>query len=175
LSTTLVKNCVQGDALEMLKEAAAHLVNITRLEQRLMVSGVDIVSYLADSITAFEGHRYHHFGEDIGGALRKVLLSNSTTGKRLPEGVPEEDVIRKTTEGIMSGFFVPGEELEITDKADPNVDIQLDLHRCIAGNQPFFQADLPGCVACYGAVLGQWTAAWSRFSATSRRYTEMDW
>jgi len=144
LSTTLVKNCVQGDALEMLKEAAAHLVNITRLEQRLMVSGVDIVSYLADSITAFEGHRYHHFGKDIGGALRKVLLSNSTTGKRLPEGVPEEDVIRKTTEGIMSGFFVPGEELEITDKADPNVDIQLDLHRCIAGNQPFFKQIFQG-------------------------------
>lgn len=144
LSTTLVKNCVQGDALEMLKEAAAHLVNITRLEQRLMVSGVDIVAYLADSITAFERHRYHRFGKDIGGALRKVLLSNSTTGKRLPEGVPEEDVIRKTTEGIMSGFFVPGEVLEITDKADPNVDIQLDLHRCIAGNQPFFKQIFQG-------------------------------
>jgi hypothetical protein len=139
LSTTLVKSCVQGDALEMMKEAAHNFINITRLEHRFMVSGVDIVSYLADSITAFENHRYEHFGEDIGGALRKILLSNSETGKALPEGIPEEDVIRKTTEGIMSGFFIPGEELEITDSADPNVDIEIDLHNCIAGNRPFFK------------------------------------
>jgi len=139
LSTTLAKSCVQGDALEMMKEAAHNFINITNLEHRFMVSGVDIVSYLADSITAFENHNYEQFGEDLGGALRKVLLSNSTTGKALPEGVPEEDVIRKTTEGIMSGFFIRGEELEITDTADPNVDIEIDLHNCIAGNRPFFK------------------------------------
>jgi hypothetical protein len=139
LSTTLVKSCVQGDALAMLKETARHLVNITYLEKRFVVSGVDIVSALASSVDAFEEHRYHAFGADIGKALRKVLLSNATKGTALPEGVPEEEIIRKTTEGIVKGFFVRGETIEITDTQDPNVDIRLDLRRCIAGNRPFFK------------------------------------
>jgi hypothetical protein len=104
-----------------------------------MVSGVDVVKYLAKAIEDYEDRAYHSFGADIGNSLRKILLSKSTTGRTLPEGVPEEDIIRKTTEGIVSGFFIRGETLEITDTADPNVDINLDLHRCIAGNRKFWK------------------------------------
>jgi uncharacterized protein (UPF0335 family) len=139
LATTLVKNCVQGDALRMLNETAHHLIDMKYLGHRLLVSGVDIAHYLADSIISYEEHRYHSFGKDIGTTLRKVLLSNSSTGSRLPEGVPEEQIIQETTEGLMDGFFVGGSTMEITDSARPDVDINLNLHRCVAGNQPFFK------------------------------------
>jgi hypothetical protein len=39
----------------------------------------------------------------------------------------------------MEGFFVGGSSMEITDSVRPDVDIRLDLHRCIAGNEPFFK------------------------------------
>jgi len=39
----------------------------------------------------------------------------------------------------MAGFFVNGEALEITDSARPDVDIRVDLHRCVAGNAAFFK------------------------------------
>lgn len=144
LSTTLIKNCVQGDAVKLLEETAHHLINMTYLESRIIVSGVDILSYLADSITAFENRNYEKFGNDIGAALRKVLLSNSTKSRALPEGVPEQDIIRKTIEGLMQGMFVRGETLEIEDRKYSDVDIKLDLHRCIAGNEPFFNGIFSG-------------------------------
>jgi hypothetical protein len=139
LATTLVKNCVQGDALRMLNETAHHLIDMKYLGHRLVVSGVDIAHCLADSIISYESHHYHRFGKDLGSTLRKILLSNSSRGAHLPEGVPEEDIIQKTTEGLMDGFFVGGSSMEITDSAHPDVDIKLNLHRCIAGNQPFFK------------------------------------
>jgi hypothetical protein len=139
LATTLVKNCVKVDALRMLNETAHHLIDMKYLGHRLVVSGVDIAHSLADSIISYEGHHFHRFGRDIGATLRKILLSNSTHGARLPEGVPEEEIIQKTTEGLMDGFFVGGSSMEITDAVRPDVDIKLDLHQCIAGNQPFFK------------------------------------
>jgi hypothetical protein len=39
----------------------------------------------------------------------------------------------------MDGFFVGGSSMEVTDSARPDVDIRLDLHRCVAGNQAFFK------------------------------------
>jgi hypothetical protein len=138
-ATSLVKNCVQGDALRMLNETAHHLIDMKYLGHRLVVSGVDIAHALADSIISYEKHEYHRFGKDIGSTLRKILLSSSSRGSALPEGVPEEEIIQKTTEGLMDGFFVGGSSMEITDSVRPDVDIQLDLHRCIAGNQVFFK------------------------------------
>jgi len=139
LATTLMKNCVQGDALQMLKDTGANFINMQYIGERFLVSGVDIAHRLADGILAFEHHDWHRFGEDIGISLRKILLSNSTRGAQLPEGVPEEAIIQETTEGLMEGFFASGSGVEITDTAAPNVDIQLDLHRCIAGNHEFFK------------------------------------
>merc|ERR1719401_454132 len=65
-ATNLVKNCVQGDALILLQETAHHFVNMTYIKKRLVVSGVDVLRYLADSITAFENQDYLKFGKDIG-------------------------------------------------------------------------------------------------------------
>merc|ERR1719506_1095826 len=153
MSTSLLKNRVKGDALELLKKTGRHLVNIQYLEHRFLVSGVDIAHHLAAGINAYEAHDWRGFGSHIGIAIRKVLLSNSERGSRLPEGVPEEDIIQATTQGLMAGFFVRGAGVEITDQAAPNVDIQLDLHRCIAGNKEFFKE--------------AWLAMWNLFAQLS--------
>jgi hypothetical protein len=139
LSTTLVKNCVQGDALVLLNRTAHHLIDMKYIGHRILVSGVDIAHCLADCIISYEGHHYHRFGVDLGTALRKIVLSNATTGAALPEGVPEEAIIQEASEGLMDGFFAGGSMMEVTDIARPDVDIRLDLHSCIAGNQPFFK------------------------------------
>lgn len=138
-TTTLMKNCVKGDALRMLEETGHHCIDMKWVSHRLLVSGVDIAHRLSDGIIAFEGNQWHRFGEDIGIALRKILLSRSERGSSLPEGVPEEAIIQETTAGLMEGFFARGTGVEVTDKAAPDVDIRLDLHRCIAGNHEFFK------------------------------------
>jgi hypothetical protein len=139
LATTLMKNCVKGDALKMLNATGQHFINLQYLGRRFLVSGVDIAHRLSDGIIAYEKKDWHRFGEDIGTALRKILMSNSKRGAHLPEGVPESSIIQETAEGLMNGFFARGTGVEITDKQDPRVDIQLDLHRCIADNQEFFK------------------------------------
>jgi len=139
MSTGLLKNCVKGDALDLLKKTGRHFINIQWLSHRFLVSGVDIAHHLSAAINAYEAHDWKGFGSHIGIAIRKVLLSKSESGSRLPEGVPQEAIIQETTQGLMSGFFVRGAGVEITDQAAPDVDIQLDLHRCIAGNHEFFK------------------------------------
>jgi hypothetical protein len=153
MATSLLKNCVQGDALAMLQTTGRHFVNMQYVGHRLLVSGVDIAHRLSDAIIAYESKDYHRFGADIGIAIRKILLSNATSGARLPEGVPEQSIIEETTAGLMDGFFISGSGVEITDVAAPDVDIQLDLHRCIAGNHEFFKEI--------------WLAMWNLFAQLS--------
>jgi len=139
MATSLFKGCVKGDALAMLKKTGAHMINMQYLAHRFLVSGVDIAHHLAAAINSYEAKDWHGFGSHIGVAFRKVLLSTSEAGSRLPEGVPEEAIIQETTQGLMDGFFTRGTGVEITDQKAPDVDIQLDLHRCIAGNDEFFK------------------------------------
>jgi hypothetical protein len=139
LSTQLMQNCVHGDALNLLLTAAHNLVNASFFENRILVSGVDVAHDLADGIIAFEAKDFHRFGIDIGTCLRKILLSKSTHGSKLPEGVPKEQIIQQVMEGVMSGFFVDGSAVTITDASDLSVNVTLDLHQCIAGNSAFFK------------------------------------
>jgi hypothetical protein len=138
-ATQLVKSCVHGDALDQLKAAANSLVNGTHLEHRFTVNGVDIARALADSVLAFEEKDFHRFGADIGLALRKITLSNANNATSLPEGVPDKVIIQKATDGLMRGFFVPGSSVEVTDVAHSDIDIKIDLHRCVSANSEFFK------------------------------------
>jgi hypothetical protein len=138
-TTHLVKGCVHGDALILLNETAQHMINGTYLEHNFIVNGVDIAHSLSDSVVAFEMQDYHRFGMDIGVSLRKILLSTNNKQAHLPEGVPEEAIVQKATQGLMSGFFVAGSALQITDTARPDVNIVIDLSKCIAGNAEFFK------------------------------------
>lgn len=139
VSTSLAKKCVQGDALTLLNTTAHNLINFTYVERRLIVNGVNIAEALAQAILDFEKHDFRGFGQQIGLALRKTLLSTANNGIELPEGMPEDKVIADATEGMFGGFFAPGVHFIIKDKADPNVDIDIDLHACIAGNHAFFR------------------------------------
>jgi len=138
-ATGLAKGCVHGDALQMLKLTAHHMVNGTYLRHRFLVNGVDIAHDLADAVDSFEKHHFHKFGTDIGTTLRKILLSDSNKATRLPEGVPEEVIIQQTTDGLMRGFFVAGAAMDVTDTAHPDVNIHVDLHQCLAENSEFFK------------------------------------
>lgn len=154
MSTQLIRNCVHGDALEMLKRTGRHLINAQYLGHRFVVNGVDIAHGLADSVVAFEAKDFHRFGSDIGTSLRKILLSNANGGtKALPEGMPEQDIVQKVTSGLMKGFFVKGSGIVITDTADPEVKIIVNLHHCIAGNSMFFKEI--------------WNGLWSLFAQLS--------
>lgn len=139
MSTSLLKNCVKGDALEMLKKTGRHFINMKYIGHRLLVSGVDIARHLSDAIIAYEAKDWNKLGRDIGVALRKIFMSHTESGSRLPEGVPEEVIIEKTFAGLMNGFFVRNSGVIITDSAVPDLDIKIDLHRCIAGNHEFFK------------------------------------
>jgi hypothetical protein len=44
----------------------------------------------------------------------------------------------------MQGMFVRGEIVEVKDRKYSDVDIKLDLHRCIAGNEAFFNGIFSG-------------------------------
>jgi len=154
LSTTILKNCVHGDALELMKKTGQDMMNGTYLEHRILVNGVDIAQSLSDSILAFEAQDFYRFGTDIGIALRKILLSKATNGTTpLPEGVPEQVIIQQATQGLMDGFFTRGSTLEITDSASYDVDIVVNLHQCIAGNSEFFKEI--------------WMASWELFAQMS--------
>jgi hypothetical protein len=139
LCSQLMKTCVRGDALNLLTLAGHNLMNATYVENRFLVSGVDIAHSLADGIMAFEQKDFKKFGVELGTSLRKILLSKTTHGAKLPEGMPEQDIIEEVMQGVMSGFFVAGSAVKITDSADPRVDIVLNLHQCIAGNSAFFK------------------------------------
>jgi len=181
LATQLLKNCVHGDALVMLKTCANHLVNGTYLEHRFIVNGVDIAHSLSDGIVAFEHHDFHRFGADIGGALRMLVLSNATTGTRLPEGVPEQVIIQRATAGLMSGFFTQGSDMEITDAQYPDIDIDVDLHACIAGNSPFFKEiwmglwDLIAQLSAMSKTSGGITAAFSQIGQAQQGGGQPKW
>merc|ERR1712046_83149 len=97
--------------------------------ERFIVNGVDIAHSLSDSVVAFESHDSHRFCTDIGIALRKILLSNSQNATRLPEGMPQQEIIQEATDGLMKGFFAQGSAVQVTDKAHPDVDILVDLHQ----------------------------------------------
>merc|ERR1712070_1148660 len=159
-SMHLIKNCVHGDALVFLNMTAHHLINGTYLERRFIVNGVDIAHSLSDTIVAYEAHDFHRLGADVGTALRKILLSNALNGTSLPEGMPEKEIIQEATGGFMKGFFTQGSTLKITDKADPDVDIAIDLHQCIAGNSAFFKE--------------LWLAAWNLVAQLSMNAQQHD-
>jgi hypothetical protein len=164
LITTQLKTCVHGDSLEFLKSTSKHLVDGEYLKHEILVNGVDIAHSLSDSIIAFEAHDFHRFGGDIGVALRKVLLSTNNKAVTLPEGVPEEKIIQKATDGLFRGFFTRGAEVDITDSAHPDVNIDINLHRCIAGNSEFFKEI--------------WLAAWNliaQLSANAQQHQMFKW
>lgn len=166
-SVSLVKSCVKGDALEMLNETAQNLINFTSLEHRLVVNGINIARAVARATIAFEKHKFHKFGWQIGKALRKILLSTNNKQVKLPEGMPEDKIIADASEGIMAGFFAKGVGFFVTDAADPRVKFSVDLHQCIAGNRVFYRSIFEGLWTLFAQIaankgqhMGEMNSQW---------------
>lgn len=140
LTERLVKECVQGDALSTFNTTVAHIQNMTFVGNRLLANGADIAQALAKSVTDWERGDYRRVGEDVGEAMRKVLLAKASKTPVLPEGEPPVEIVDQVMQGMTEGFFVRGTELEIKDLAAPDVDIKINLHNCINQNQPLFQS-----------------------------------
>jgi len=138
-TTNLAKDCLKGDGLLVLNQTAKNLQNFTYIENRFVVNGIDIAEALAEAVVSFEEERFSKFGQEIGLALRQVLLSTNNKGTiTLPEGFATDDIVAKCTEGMTAGFFARGSEMIITDVADADVNIEIDLKHCIVQNHEMY-------------------------------------
>jgi hypothetical protein len=109
--------------------------------EHFLANGANIAGEMSDAVEKYESKDLHGFGRDIGIALRKVLLSNSTTSS-LPEGLPKADVLANVSEGLMEGFFGEGVgmDLKLRGSSSLHNDLHVDLHECMAKNVQFFQS-----------------------------------
>jgi hypothetical protein len=103
----------------------------------LVVNGADIIPELKDAVAAFRADKLHKFGEDLGLAWRKVLLSKigRLTKPR------DQAAVRETSLGLVKGFFGNNIRLEwiSSHKGRPN-EFKIDLHQCTNGaNEKFFE------------------------------------
>jgi len=85
LAHEVVKKCMHADALAAFQLAGRHMRNMQYMEGRFRANGKEIAVELANATKAYEHNNPHEFGNNIGLALRKVLLSN-TNNTDLPEG-----------------------------------------------------------------------------------------
>jgi len=161
LGERLMESCVLGDTVQLLNTTAKHLANATYLQKRLVVNGVDILESLTDSVLEWDRQEYRKFGWDIGTALRKILLSKANANEiQLPEGPAENEAIQDATDGFMRGFLNKGDEMIVTDAADPSVYIAVDLQKCLGDNRDFFRA--------------VWTSAWTLVASMSANKEQYD-
>lgn len=152
LTERLVKQCVQGDAMQALNTTATHLENMTYIGNRLMANGADIAEELAKCVKDWQREDFRRVGEDVGTAMRKVLLSKASTEPALPEGEPPVEIINQVTEGLTEGFFVPGMDVKIKDLAAPDVNVKIDLNKCINRNQPLFRQSFKAVWALFAQM-----------------------
>jgi hypothetical protein len=144
LSEDLVKECMHGDVLTTFNVTLEHLKNVTYLGDRLLANGADIAESLASCVKEWDKEDYHDVGEEIGKALRKVLLSKASKKPILPEGKPAPDIIEEVAKGITEGFFARGGDIIIADQHDHEKDIKIDLKECIADNSGLFEEAFMG-------------------------------
>lgn len=137
---TLAKGCVKEDALLLLNQTAKHLMNLTYVANRLVVNTVNITEFLSDSIVQWGQKDWQSFGNDIGTTVRKILLSNSGSQEKLPEGIPPPEILEEVFEGALMGFFVKGTNLDIRNKVTKQDLLKIDLKQCIADNHLFFRS-----------------------------------
>jgi hypothetical protein len=149
----ILKECLRGDALKAMETAGKHLQDPEYVSGRIMANGADIASELSDAVLAYEKHDFRTFGQNLGKALRKVLLSQSVAAE-LPEGPPEALVLANVSAGMLRGFFGEGfaVDLESEQGYDP---LHIDLHECVGRNIPFFQSMWAATMVFYGKKASQ--------------------
>jgi len=149
----ILKECLRGDALKSMETAGKHLQDPEYVSGRLMANGADVASELSDAVLAYEKHNFRAFGQNLGKALRKVLLSHSVAAE-LPEGPPTAFVLANVSAGILRGFFGEGFAVDVESEEgyDP---MRIDLHECVGRNMPFFQSVWASTMFFYGKKASQ--------------------
>jgi len=139
---TLIKGCVQADAMAVMTKSLEHLKNPDYVQGRLLANGIDIANVTADAIPAWQTSNFLQVGIDFGTLMRKILLSGHTgpISMILPAGMTKTQVYQAVVNGVVEGLFADGTSMTITDSVDPSVHVFVDLHKCIAEEAPYFSA-----------------------------------
>jgi hypothetical protein len=136
LSDRITAECLNQKTKDALDLASKHAKDARYVGGRFLAHGADIVTELGDALLSYEEGKYDAFGSNVGGALRKIFLSNETAS--LPGGVKGKHMMVNMSMGFVKGFFGKGFTLGITLRDDPDEPMRIDLERCIANNQGFF-------------------------------------
>lgn len=99
------RKCLKSDARKQIEAASHHLSNVTFTEGRLVANGVDIVTELGEAIGAYDDKQYRAFGDKIGLAARKVLLSEKSDALEKLFHTPSQDDIEETTSNLVRSLF----------------------------------------------------------------------
>jgi hypothetical protein len=126
--------CVESDTMTVLNVSLKHLKNMTYVQSRFVANGIDILKVVADAAPQIHAGNYHGVGYDIGTIFRKLILSSNNMPIHLvlTNGMTREEVGPTILNGIIQGFFVTGSNLTVRLMGRSDVDIFMDLHRCIA-------------------------------------------
>lgn len=169
LEKELAKNCLKEDAVKTLESAAQHMGNVTYMGGRLIANGVDILTELTDATSAYDAGNMRKFGEDLGGAWRKVVLSKRSA---LDFEMPSAQDVDEMTQGLVASLFGNGMILHVATDAgyvprppypvpqlrgaavyqSPYVSpyqqsypamptaVNIDLRNCLVANMPLFRS-----------------------------------
>eukprot|EP00929_Paragymnodinium_shiwhaense_P116168 TRINITY_DN8547_c0_g2_i1.p1 TRINITY_DN8547_c0_g2~~TRINITY_DN8547_c0_g2_i1.p1 ORF type:complete len:549 (+),score=135.85 TRINITY_DN8547_c0_g2_i1:116-1762(+) len=110
LERQLAKQCLHDDAVKTLETAADHMGNLTYVGGHVIANGVDILTELTDAAAAFDAGNFRRFGQDLGGAWRKVVLSKKSD---MGLEMPSEAGIEEMTQSLMASLFGNGLSLQI--------------------------------------------------------------
>eukprot|EP00425_Heterocapsa_triquetra_P031115 CAMPEP_0195104264 /NCGR_PEP_ID=MMETSP0448-20130528/72994_1 /TAXON_ID=66468 /ORGANISM="Heterocapsa triquestra, Strain CCMP 448" /LENGTH=477 /DNA_ID=CAMNT_0040140071 /DNA_START=63 /DNA_END=1496 /DNA_ORIENTATION=- len=161
LATPYISNCSHGPAAQSIVEAAQHLQSMRYVAGGLMANGADVMMELTAATDAVVHHQHRVFGNDIGRACRKVLLSGK--GAKLPEA-PTVPQLANVSEGLIEGFFGPGSTLLLPPSNLPlfgpwsdggdvkfmkppafaSKGLKIDLHACVEKNRAYFESVMTG-------------------------------
>jgi hypothetical protein len=162
----ITDKCLKLDARSELRAAIHHLTNVSFAGGRLVANGVDIVTELGQAIGAYDDKQYRMFGDNVGLAARKVLISQKSDSLEKLFHEPSPRDIEETTSNLVRSLF--GGDMQVQISTDgvttlappppgyfvtpgsnvtpplvpwtllPASEVNVDLHKCIVGNQLLF-------------------------------------
>jgi hypothetical protein len=110
--------CLKEDAKAELKSASQHLGNLSFMGGRLVANGVDIMTDLGKAAGAYDNQNYRLFGDMMGLAARKVLLSQKGEGIQEITGIkPTAEDVADVTNGLVRSLFKEGMTLQVSSDA----------------------------------------------------------
>lgn len=150
-SAGFMKQCVRADVVAVMDQTLKHLENPEYVKSRFLANGLEMTKAISDTIPAASRDAdFVRVGKDMGRLMREILLSKNTGASRMvmPAGC---DVVTKgqqwciaqvgpeVIKGVLEGMFVENTRVQITSKADPTININIDLHQCIAKQAPMIE------------------------------------